>query len=366
MDRNQKIIRTSYIGIAVNLAMVLVKAVIGLMTHSIAILLDAVNNLGDALSSVITIVGTKLSGKTPDKKHPYGYGRVEYLTSVIIAAIVLTAGTTSLRESVGAVLHPEPASYTPASLVIIAIAVVVKFLSGRYVKAVGEKLNAQSLVASGSEAFFDAVLSAATLVAALVSMFWGISLEGFLGLVISVLLIKAGLEILLETLEEIIGSRADRELTLNIKKRVASFPGVRGAYDLVLHNYGPSQMIGTVHVEVDDTATAKELHKLSHRIITAIEEEYGLLLTVGFYAANTTEDEALVMKEEVREVVHSYPEIISFHGFYADVEESRMSFDVVMNFKVDAEGVRDRLREQLEKKYSGWHVGINIDTDYSD
>ena len=179
MSRQDKIVKTSIIGIVVNLILVAFKATIGILVNSIAITLDAVNNL--TLSSIITIIGTKLAGRAPDKNHPYGYGRIEYFSSVIIAAIVLWAGITALMESWPKIFNPDVTSYNTVSLVIIAVAVVVKFALGKYVKNVGENINSQALVASGSDAFFDAILSLSTLIAAIISIFWHISLEGILG-----------------------------------------------------------------------------------------------------------------------------------------------------------------------------------------
>ena len=166
LSREKTIIRTSVIGIAANVLLAAFKAGAGLVTHSIAIVMDAVNNLSDAGSSLITIVGTRLAGKAPDKKHPFGHGRVEYLSAMIIAVIVLYAGLTSLTESVKKIISPETPDYTPVSLVIVGVAVIVKILLGRYVKSVGEKVNSDSLVNSGQDATMDAVISASTLAAA--------------------------------------------------------------------------------------------------------------------------------------------------------------------------------------------------------
>ena len=157
-NRDKVIVRTSIVGIVANIFLAAFKAVVGILSHSIAVVLDAVNNLSDALSSVITIVGTKLAGKLPDKKHPLGYGRIEYLSAMIVAAIVLYAGITSLVESVKKIIHPEKADYSAVALIIIASAVVVKLILGRYVKAQGEKVNSSALVASGADASFDAIL----------------------------------------------------------------------------------------------------------------------------------------------------------------------------------------------------------------
>ena len=276
MTRQAKIVKTSIIGIIVNLILVAFKATVGVLTNSIAITLDAVNNLTDALSSIITIIGAKLAGRAPDKNHPYGYGRIEYFSSVIIAAIVLWAGITALMESWPKIFHPDVTNYTTVSLIIIAVAVVVKFVLGQYVKRVGEDINSQALVASGSDAFFDSILSLSTLVAAIISLYFHISLEGILGVIISIVIIKASIDMLRETLDSMIGARVDSDLSKKIKRSISEVPGVYGAYDLSLHNYGPEDMQGSVHIEVDDTLTALDIHKLTRTIQNKIYSEFSI------------------------------------------------------------------------------------------
>ena len=265
-NRDRVIVRTSVIGILANLFLAAFKAAVGLLSHSIAVVLDAVNNLSDALSSVITIIGTKLAGKKPDKKHPLGYGRIEYLSALIVSAFVLYAGITALVESVKKIIHPEAADYSAAGLVIIASAVIVKLLLGRYVKATGEKVNSGALIASGSDAVSDAALSLSVFISAVIFMVTGFSLEAYVGVVIAVFIIRAGLEMMMETLDDILGKRADRELVKAVKKTVISVPGVRGAYDLFIHNYGPEQQVASIHVEVPDTMTADEIDEMERRI----------------------------------------------------------------------------------------------------
>lgn len=364
-DRNSQIIKTSIVSIAVNIMMVLIKMVIGLMSNSIAIILDAVNNFSDAMSAIITIIGTKLAGRKPDKKHPYGYGRIEYLTSVLISVIILIAGLTSLKESAVKVIHPEPATYSAATLIIIVIAIVIKFLSSRYIKGVGEKIHSQSLIGAGSEAFFDCILSAATFLAAIINILTKISLEGILGLVISAIIVKAGMELLLETLNSIIGIRTDKELSQSLKAKIRTYEGVKGAYDLALHNYGPMEIMGSVHIEVDDHMTAKEIHRLTRHIIEDIFREYGIVLTVGIYASNTTGSFGVV-QEEVRNIVANYPDVLQMHGFYYDEERKEILFDMVADFHADANELRKKICAEIEKKYPGFTCSINNDTDYSD
>ena len=196
MDRSSQIIRTSVIGIVANVLLAAFKAIVGIIASSVAIVMDAVNNLSDALSSVITIIGTKLSQRPADREHPFGFGRIEYFSAIIIAVIVLSAGITSLIESVKKIIEPTEPSYTTPTLIVIIVAIVVKLLLGWYVKRQGTRLKSDALTASGSDALFDAVITLATLVSAGVMLLWGVSLDGILGTLISAVIIKAGIEML--------------------------------------------------------------------------------------------------------------------------------------------------------------------------
>ena len=363
MERQSKIIKTSVIGIIVNLILVAFKATVGILVNSIAITLDAVNNLTDALSSIITIIGTKLAGKAPDKKHPYGYGRIEYFSSVIIAVIVLWAGITALQESWPKIFTPDVTSYTTVSLIIIAVAVAVKFVLGRYVKGVGEEINSQALVASGSDAFFDAILSLSTLIAAIVSIFYNIHLEGILGVIISFVIIKASIDMLKETLDSMIGARVDSELSQKIKKSIEEVDGVYGAYDLSLHNYGPEDMQGSVHVEVDDDLTAREIHKLTREITFKIYKEFSIALTVGIYARNDKYD---YIRKDLDEIVSQYEEVLQIHGFYVYEDEKLVSFDIIVDFDADRKRVKDEILEKIRQMHPEFNYIIIDDYDVSD
>lgn len=273
-SREKTIIKTSIIGIAANVFLAAFKAVIGLMTRSIAIVLDAVNNISDAGSSLITIIGTKLAGKEPDKKHPFGYGRTEYLSALIISVIVLYAGITSFTESVKQIIHPETPEYNTVSLVIVAAAAIVKILLGRYVKAVGTRVNSDSLINSGQDALLDSIISISTLAAAVIFIAFHISLEAWLGVIISGVIIKSGIEMLKETISRILGESNDAELARDIYKTVESIEDVHGAYDLVLNNYGPDNWNGSIHIEVPDTYSADRLDQLIRNITLKVLKEH--------------------------------------------------------------------------------------------
>ena len=367
MEREKIIVRTSIIGIVANVFLASFKAVIGLLTNSIAIVLDAVNNFSDALSSVITIIGTKLAGKRPDKRHPMGHGRVEYLTAMIISVIVLYAGVTSLVESVKKIINPETPDYTSWSLIIVAVAVVVKILLGRYVKSVGEKVNSGSLIASGSDAMMDAIISASTLVAALIYIYSGLSLEAWLGAVISLIIIKAGYEILRETLSQIIGERVDPDLAKNIKEIITAFDDVQGAYDLVLHSYGPDNLMGSVHIEIPDTYTADRIDALTRAIQEKVYKECKVVLSaVSIYSSNTKDAEAQEAKERISEVLATRPEVLQIHGFYMDPITKSINFDVVLTFECDRAKVYKEIVDEVSSMYPESEITIIVDSDFSD
>jgi len=366
MERQKKIVKISVFGIIVNVILVIFKMIVGLIVNSIAIILDAVNNLSDALSSIITIVGTFLSGKRPDKKHPYGYGRVEYFSSVIIAIIVLFAGVTSLKESVLKIINPTKADYSIFSLVIIVVAIFVKFFFGRYVKSQGEELNSSSLVASGTDAVSDSILSFSTLVAAVISLLLNISVEGYLGVIISIFILRSAIEILKDTINDMIGVRADGELVKNLKKEVLSNKLVLGIYDLTLHNYGPNKIIGTLHIQVDDDMNARDIHRLTRRITLSIYEKFGIILTIGIYASND-KGEFKEIHDYVNKICKSYNNIIEVHGFYVDEDINSISFDVIFDFdEKNADNIVKSISDKLKQKYSKYNYSIIIDTDFSD
>lgn len=363
MTRQEKIIKTSVIGIIVNLILVAFKAFVGIVTNSIAITLDAVNNLTDALSSIITIIGAKLANRPPDKNHPYGYGRIEYFSSVIIAAIVLWAGITAFMESWPKIFTPDVTNYTTVSLVIIAVAIIVKLALGRYVKSVGEDINSQALVASGSDALFDSILSLSTLVAALVSIFFHISLEGILGVIISIVIIKASIDMIRETVDSMIGSRIDSELSRKIKESICELPEVYGAYDLSLHNYGPEDMQGSVHVEVDDSLTALEIHNLTRQISLKIYEEFSIILTVGIYARNNKFND---IKNDLYEIASKYDEIIEIHGFIVYETQKLITFDMIVDFNADRQKVKNKVLTEIKQKHPQFTYQVIDDYDVSD
>ncbi len=368
VSREKTIVKTSIIGMIANVFLAGFKAVIGLMTNSIAIVLDAVNNISDAGSSLITIIGTKLASREPDKKHPFGYGRIEYLSAMIISVIVLYAGVTSFAESVKQIINPETPDYNAVSLIIVAVAVAVKILLGRYVKGVGVKVNSDSLINSGEDAKLDSIISASTLVAAGIFLIFHVALEAWLGAIISVVIIKSGIEMLRETISKILGERNDQELARAIHDTVLSFPEVQGAYDLVMNNYGPDKWNGSIHIEVPDTYSADQLDQLLREITMKVLGEHHVILTaIGVYSVNTKDEEVIRAKKQVEEIVFSHEHVRQMHGFYLLRDQKTMRFDIVISF--DAKNRRDVCNQviaDVQKAFPDYELQVVMDTDFSE
>ena len=366
-NREKTIVKTSVIGIITNLLLVGFKAFVGLISNSIAVILDAVNNLSDALSSVVTIIGAKLGAKQPDKKHPLGYGRIEYLSSMIVAALVLYAGITSLVESIKKIIHPEAADYSTVSLIIIGVAIVVKLVLGLYVKKQGKKVSSGALEASGSDALFDAILSASVLASAIVYLIWGVSLEAYVGVVIAGFIIKAGIEMMIETLNDIIGKREDTETTKELKEIICAEENVLGAYDVTLFNYGPNKNYGSVHIELPDAMSVDDVDRITRRIQTDVFKKTGVILTgIGVYSFNTSDDEAAKMRNTIQKTVMAHDWALQMHGFYADTEKKTIRFDVVVSFEVDRKEALETLCGEVKALYPEYDILIVPDVDIAD
>ena len=368
MNREKAVIRTSIISILANIVLAGFKAFVGLLANSIAIISDAINNLSDALSSIITIVGTKLAGKKPDKEHPYGHGRIEYMTSLVVSAIVLYAGITALVESVKKIINPGEVDYSTITLVILIAAIVVKFVLGIYVKKKGKEFNSDSLVASGSDAFNDAILSISVLASAIIYMLFDISIEAYVGVLVSVFIIKAGIDLIKESVDNILGVRIESSLARGIKKEVLKEEEVRGAYDLVLHNYGPDTYLGSIHIEVADTLTVADVDRISRSISKNIMKKYGVILhTIGVYSVNTKDKKVMKVQKDIHDIVFSHKGILQMHGFYIDEDEKSISFDIIIDFDIDnREEVYAQIYDEVQEKYKDYKISITLDVDMSD
>lgn len=366
-EREQIIVKTSLVGIVTNVVLAGFKMLVGLLANSIAIILDGVNNLSDALSSVITIIGAKLASQKPDKEHPLGHGRIEYLSSMLVSAIVLYAGVTALIASVKKIFQPQEVSYSALTLIVLAVAIVVKLVLGKYVKTKGEQVKSGALIASGSDASFDAVLSGSVLVSALIFLKWHFSLEAYVGVAISLAIIKAGVDMLKDTLDDILGHRADADTVQSIRQIITQEPQVHGVYDILINNYGPNKNYASLHIELDDTLTVAQVDTLTRKIETNVFHKTGVILTgVGVYARNTSNEEAAQIRNKVQELVLAHNWALQLHGFYVNLGKKDLQFDVVLSFDVDHKEATGLLTRQIQAEYPQYRIQITPDIDITD
>ena len=349
-----------------NIFLVVFKTIVGILSKSIAIVIDAVNNLSDTISAIITLVGAKLSSKAPDKEHPFGHGRIEYVAAFIISMIILWAGIKAFNESVIKIIEPVKAQYEWTTFAVIIVAILVKFFFAKHVKKVGKEINSQGLIATGTDAYMDAIIAFSTLICGLISLYLGKNVEGYVGVIISIVIIKSSIGILKETVDMVIGNRVDSALAKSIRKRINGYDGVYGTYDLMLHSYGPETMVGSAHIQVKDDMTAKEIHSLTRKIAKDIFREYSIILTIGIYALNES-GEAGIIKKEIEKIIKNYPEVLQLHGFYVDKSIKQISFDLIFDFNCkEKEEIRKKIMNSIKKKYEGYDVEIFTDSDITD
>ena len=367
-SREKTIVKTGIIGIIANVLLASFKALVGIAVHSTAMVLDAVNNFSDVLSSVVTIIGTKIASKKPDKKHPLGHGRVEYLAQMIIAALIIYAGITALWESVKKIIEPVAAEHSAVSLAVISVAVVVKIFLGLYVTKQGKKAKSDLLISSGKDALFDAVLSTAVLISAVILILVKVNIEAYVSVVISFFIFKAGVEIIFEAVDDMLGHRVEGEYTKKLKACVSELPEVHGVYDIVLHNYGPDRYLGSLHIEVDDTMTADKIDALTRSITEKAYKDTGIILTaVGIYSNNSSNEKLMKMRNDITGLVVDHKHILQLHGFYVDEVKKRITFDVVVDFdEQDREGLIAHIIGDVKNVLPEYDVIVSLDSDISD
>ena len=367
-NREKIIVRTSIISIILNIVLVGFKALVGIFANSIAIVSDAINNLSDVISSIIAIAGTKFAAKEPDKNHPYGHGRIEYMAFFVISAIIIYAGITAFIESLKKIIKPEDVNYNHFTFIIIIMGIVIKFLLGIYVKKKGREVNSDTLVASGADALNDGIVSISVLISGVIYIIFHINFEAYVGILVSIIILKTGIEMIKDSINDILGSRIESSLANDIKNEIMSINKVNGVFDLLLNNYGPDKYYGSVHVELPDTLSVSEVDHISREITERIMNKFGVIIhTVGVYSINTKNIEIIKLRKEISDIVFSYDGIIQMHGFYINEKEKNIKFDIIIDYKIeDREELYNIICKEIRSKYSDYKIEVVLDFDMSD
>ena len=309
-----------------------------------------------------------LSAKKPDRSHPFGYGRVEYLASLAIGVLILYAGLDAFRKSLERILHPQSNDYSLVTLILVTAGIAVKLLLGLYTKKKGAELDSGALRASGRDALVDSVVSTATLVAAIVQMLSSCSIEAWIGVGISLFIVKMGIDTLRESTGIILGQSTDLKLAAAVRKSIRSFPEVEHVYDIVIHSYGKEKLFGSAHVEVDDRYTVAWIDNLQRAIERRVWDETGVeMLGVSIYAINTKSPDVVAAREAVREAVSATEGTRHMHGFYIDLVDKTMNFVVEVGFGVrEPEAISDEVLRRIKEKYPDYEFKIAVTYDFTD
>lgn len=367
--RNYYGLLSGFVGIAVNLVLFLIKFFIGRITGSVAISADAFNNLGDIGSSVVTIIGFKLASKPPDKEHPFGYGRMEYITSFLISLFVILIGFELFKDSFARILNPGKVEFNLFSFLVLIFTIVVKFWLGRFNSRLAKKIDSGALDASAFDSYGDVISTFTAALSFLLSRYITLPLDGYVGLAVSLFIMYSGYNLIKESVDVLIGTRPDTRMTEDIKNRVFSKEGILGIHDMMVHNYGPGRCVVTFHAEVPENMPVEKAHEIIDDLERELAEELGIFAVVHMDPVNVNDVEVNKTRMELERVIQEFPEILSFHDLriVGRGERKNVIFDIVVshNVKVDGEKVlKQKLIKRIREIYPGYNPVITIDREY--
>ena len=367
LDKNSRegvVSATSILSIIVNIFVALMKIIVGFLAASIAIISEGVNNATDALSSLLTLAGVRLANRKPDKKHPFGYGRIEYIINLLIGGIIVYSGITTLLDAIDKVINPKELNFTYISIALVAISAVIKYILGTYTISQGKKVNSETLEAVGTDCRNDSFVSIITIAVAVIYLSFNFSIDAFAGIFTSFLILKAGYEILYNTISELLGQPADEELARSLYKDIRSNEKIINAVDMILHNYGPDSYVGSVNVEVDHNMTAGEIFEFLRTLQNEILAKYNVVMIFGIYAVDNDSETSKKLKEQIANFARENEHIKSYHAVYSDPKTDMVYCDLVVDYEADRAKITKDFDNYLKELYPDKTIQVNIDTEF--
>lgn len=367
-NRDRIIYRAGIVTICGNVLLAAFKALVGAVAGSIAITLDAVNNLTDAISSIVAIVGTKLASRPANRKHPFGYGRMEYVAALAIAALIVAAGVTALISSVQAIVEQPVPAYDLPTFVVVGAACAAKIALGLYQRHVGTLVDSSSLLAASLDSLMDAVASAGTLAAALAFATFGLNVEAWVAAVIALLIVKNGLEMLSGVISKVLGERVDPSIVSRIEESARSVDGVAFASGLVLQDFGPERVGGSLFVTVDGQMSVADFDAIAREVQQRVEDDCGIqLICVGAYPADVRNEDAREVRSSVGRIVWGHDQVLELRGLHVDMERQVVRFDAIVDFgERDTEQLRREIVAYCEDAQPGWAFDVRVLPDVGD
>lgn len=375
-NTGDRIVREKYsvlsgiLGIICNAFLFALKLFIGLVMNSISITSDAFNNLSDMGSSLVTIFGAKLSNKRPDKDHPFGHGRIEYISSFIVSGLIIVVGVELLKSSFDKIIHPSPITFRLVLVIILTASLLVKLWMFLYNRYMGAKINSSVLKATASDSISDCFATAVVIIASVVGHYAGIPLDGYLGAIVAIMIIIAGVKVAKEVIDELLGKPPEKETVELLSKLVTEDECIVGCHDLIVHNYGPGRTFASVHAEVPDDSDIVHAHEVIDEVEQKIYAETGIIMTIHMDPVSVGSETVEFLKGRVREILDSLNPVLSFHDFRITDGENRVNliFDMVVPAGTPSDernqyiGVISEKMKEIDRKY---YCVIKVDEDYT-
>ena len=356
------------VGILSNSLLCVMKMLIGFLSGSIAIVADAVNNLADASSSLITLVGFKLASMPEDDEHPYGHARMEYLAGMAVSVMIIIVGVELGKSSIEKILHPSPLEFSWTVVIVLLLAIAIKVWQSLFNISAGKKINSLALIATGTDSRNDVISTSVVLAGVLMGHFLNVQIDGYLGLAVALFILWSGISLVKETVSPLLGEAPDPDLVNNIEKQAMSFDGVLGIHDLVVHNYGPGKIFASVHIEVDSDVDVMLSHDLVDNIEKQISHDLHLLLTAHMDPVNTHDPNREPLSNIIKEAISEIPGVLSFHDLriVPGSTHTNVIFDVVVSS--ECKESPEKIRQILQERISGYNPAfcsvVEIDNSY--
>nr|WP_300004689.1 cation diffusion facilitator family transporter [Tissierella sp.] len=361
----------SIVGIVVNIFLSLIKLVIGFMISSIGVIADGFNNATDTISSIITLIGFKLSKMPPDKEHPYGHGRIEYISGIVVAFLVMLVGFQFIISSFKEIMNPKAVDFKLIPFIILLVSILFKFWLGIFNKTLAKRINSNSLKALSLDAFGDVLTTAVVLISLLVGRLTTLPIDGIIGVIVSLLIIYNGFNIIKETTSPLIGEAPSKELIRGIKEDVLSYKYITGVHDLLIHSYGENKTMAVIDAEFPASLDIVEVYEEIRRAERIIGEKYGLTLVIHMDPLGKESETRYALRKEIKVILEGYPIYKSMHDFNIIEENERdlVEFDMVILGKKlikenNIQNIKEHTQALLEKKFPGKDFNITIDVDY--
>ena len=355
------------VGIACNVFLFLLKVVIGLVTGSISIAADAFNNLSDGLSCLISIVGFKLSGKAPDAKHPFGYGRTEYIAGLAVSFIIVLVGFEFFKTSIGRILHPEPVAFSLVLVVILAVSMLVKLWMGAFNVQIGRRIDSPVLMAAGQDSRNDVITTGVVILGMVAGQFTTLPVDGYIGVLVAAFIIWAGFGIARDTVAPLLGEAADPEIARSIEKLVMESEYIVGVHDLIVHNYGAGRWLASLHAEVPSDSDFVAVHEVIDEAEKRVWQRTGVYLVIHMDPIDVNNEHVAALREQVDAVLHEIDENLSMHDFRGvdGARQINLIFDVVVPFSYNNEAKRELMMTIRNKlKEIDWRYNPVVTFDY--